>query len=184
MKMAYRQILHLGCGLKKFPGSIGVDINPRSNADIIHNLNKFPYPFKKNVFKLVIAEHIIEHLDDIPKVMEELHRLCKNGAKIVINSSHFSSVDSFTDPTHKHFFTSRTFDYFIPGTYLEKLQYSDIKFKKIKVELGPVDTKNPILRIVLSLINKKVIYYEKRLAFIFPVGNIRYELEVIKNRQK
>jgi|SRR3989344_1276324 len=178
--MAHKHILHLGCGLKKHPGSIGIDINPRSKADIIHDLNKFPYPFKKNVFDLVFAEHIIEHLDEIPKVMKELHRICKNGAKIVINSSHFSSVDSFTDPTHQHFFTSRTFDYFIPGTDLYKYKYSKIEYKKTKVSLGPTKTVNPLLKLIVSLINKKIIFYEKRLAFIFPVGNIHYELQVIK----
>src|SRR3989344_9103927 len=122
--MAHKQVLHLGCGFKKFPGSIGVDINPRSNADIVHDLNKFPYPFKKDRFELVLAEHILEHLDDITKVIKELHRISKNKAKIIIDTSHFSSVDSFTDPTHKHFFTSRTFDYFIPGTDLYKYKYS------------------------------------------------------------
>jgi|SRR3989344_4356494 len=175
-----KKTLHLGCGLHKKLNSIGIDINPLSKADIIHNLNKFPYPFNKNQFDLIIAEHILEHLDNITKVIEELHRISKNKAKIIIDTSHFSSVDSFTDPTHKHFFTSRTFDYFIPGTDLYKYKYSKIEYKKAKVSLGPTKTVNPLLKLIVSLINKKIIFYEKRLAFIFPVGNIHYELQVIK----
>ena len=173
--------LHLGCGASKKPGSIGVDINRKSSADVVHDLNKFPYPFSANQFGLVIAENILEHLDNIPKVMEEIYRICKNGARVKITASHFTSVDSFTDPTHKHFFTSRSFDYFIPGEDLYKYNYSRIKFKKIKVAVGPLFGVNLILKFLLKVINKFMIFYEKRLAFIFPVGTIYYELEVIKN---
>lgn len=175
-----KKILHLGCGFNKRPGSIGVDINKKSDADIIHDLNKFPYPFKSNYFDLVIAEHLMEHLDNIPKVLEEVYRTCKNKAKIIITSSHFTSVDSFTDPTHKHFFTSRTFDYFIPGTDLYKYAYSFTKFKKNKVSVGPANSKNPFVKIALQLINKNLIFYEKHLAYIFPAGFIKYELMVQK----
>ena len=38
--------IDLGCGNKKRPGTIGVDFNERTKADIIHNLNSFPYPFE------------------------------------------------------------------------------------------------------------------------------------------
>ena len=45
------KILDLGCGKKKRPGSVGVDINPNSDADIIHDLNVFPYPFENSSFE-------------------------------------------------------------------------------------------------------------------------------------
>lgn len=180
IKIRKMQILHLGCGMSKVPGAIGIDINTESAADIIHDLNIFPYPFKTTQFDRVIAENILEHLDDIPKVMAEIHRIAKKNAKILITAGHFSSLDSFTDPTHKHFFTSRTFDYFIPGTDLYKYHYSNVKFRKLKVCVGPVNTSNLLLQLLLRVINKYLIFYEKRFAFIFPVGVIMYELEVVK----
>lgn len=180
MKRPRRKILHLGCGPQKIPGSIGIDINKKVNPDVVHNLDKFPYPFKDNQFDIVIADNIMEHLENIPKVMEELHRICKNGAKLLITTGHFSGIDAFTDPTHKHFFTSRTFDYFIPQTDLYELQYSNAKYKKNKVILGPENSNNLLLRLLLKLINKYAVFYEKRLAFIFPAGIIKFELEVIK----
>lgn len=172
--------LHLGCGPKKIPGSVGIDINKNIGADIVQDLNKFPYPFKANLFDEVVAENIFEHLDNIIQVMEEIHRIAKNGARILITTGHFSGVDSFTDPDHKHFFTSRTFDYFIPGTDLYKYHYSRAKYKKISVKLGPAQTTNQFLKMLMQLINKYQIFYEKRFAFIFPVGVIKYELEIIK----
>lgn len=182
MNKQKKRILHLGCGMEKLPGSIGIDINKKSRADIIHDLNKFPYPFKAGEFEKILADNILEHLDDIPRVMEELFRISKNGGRIIINSSHFSSVDSFTDPTHKHFFTSRSFDYFIPGEDLFKYQYSNIKFKKIKVRVGSNYLNNILIDLLLKIINKYLVFYEKRVAFIFPVGSINYELEVIKKK--
>lgn len=180
IKTRKMQILHLGCGMNKIPESIGVDINKKSAADIIHNLDKFPYPFKGNQFEKIVADNILEHLDNVPRVMEEIYRISKNGAKVFITTGHFSGIDAFTDPTHKHFFTSRTFDYFIPGTDLYKLNYSKGLFKKINVTVGPMNTNNILLNLLLKIINKHLVIYEKRFAFIFPVGVISYELEVIK----
>lgn len=180
--MKKSKTLVLGSGPDKVKNGIGIDINPRSKADLIHDLNKVPYPFKKDTFDLIIAENILEHLDDIPRVLEEIHRISKNGAVFVIKGPHYTSVDSFTDPTHKHFFTSRTFDYFIPGEDLYKYKYSKFTFKKTSVRIGPERVKNPLLRVILGLINKNVIFYEKHLSYLFPVGVIEYKLKVTKKR--
>lgn len=181
IKKPKKQTLHLGCGQNKRPGAIGVDINKRSQADIIHDLNKFPYPFRSGQFKLVVAEHVVEHLDEIPKVIEEIYRISDNKARILITSCHFTSVDSFTDPTHKHFLTSRTFDYFIPGTVLYSVySFPNVNLRKIRVSVGPTNSTNPLQRLVLKLINKNLIFYEKHFAYLLPVGFIFFELEVIK----
>lgn len=179
-KNSQSQILHLGCGLTKYPDSIGVDINPLTHADVIYDLNKFPYPFKDNQFSQIFADHILEHLDNIPKVFTEIYRITKPNGLLHITAPHFSSLDSFSDPTHKHFFTSMSFDYFIPGTRLYKLLYSNVNFKKIKVIVGPTNIANPLLKLLLILINKNLLMFEKRFAFIFPVGVIQFDLEVIK----
>src|SRR3989344_2310598 len=41
------KILDLGCGNHKIPESVGVDFVKIPGVDIVHNLNKIPYPFKK-----------------------------------------------------------------------------------------------------------------------------------------
>ena len=173
-------VLHLGCGNEKRLGAIGIDINPQSAADVIHDLNLFPYPFPANKFDTIIAEHVLEHLDNLIKVMEEIYRVAKPGAQLFITSSHFSSVDSFTDITHKHFLTSHSFDYLIPGTLLYKLNYSSVKFIKRNIWLGPKNVSNFILKIILKVVNSFTNFYEARFAFIFPVGVIYYDLEVDK----
>lgn len=101
------KILDLGCGNKKYEGKpgdkvIGIDENPRTQADVLHDLNKQPYPFKNNEFDLVIADFVIEHLNDPIKVIEELHRITKPNGLIRINVLHFSSARNYADITHKH----------------------------------------------------------------------------------
>ena len=172
--------MQLGCGMTKHKRAIGVDINPKSAADVIHDLNVFPYPFPNNFFDGILAENILEHLDDVVKVMEELHRIAKPNAIITITTGHFSSVDSFTDPTHKHFFTSRSFDYFVPGSDLFKYGYSPALFKKRLVRVGSSSYTNIFLHLLMKFINKHLIWYEKRFAFIFPAGAIMYQLEAVK----
>ena len=52
-------------------------------------------------------------LPNVGKTIEELHRISKPNGTIYILCPHFSSASAFLDPTHKKFFSNRTFDYFI-----------------------------------------------------------------------
>ena len=179
-------ILDLGCGNNKKAGAIGIDFNKNTQADHVHNLNAFPYPFTDNTFDEIVSAHCIEHLDDVVKVMEELHRIAKPGARIVIDAPYFSGQDAFSDPTHKHFFTSRSFDYFT-GDFPEFSFYSSTaRFKKISFhidfwkihKLGGVRLQNYLGFGFLA--NRLTGVYEKFFAFIFPAQSIRYVLEVVK----
>ena len=59
-------------------------------VDIVHDLNTFPYPFADSSFDEIYAMHVIEHLDSIVRAMEEIHRLAKPNAKVVIVTPHYS----------------------------------------------------------------------------------------------
>ncbi len=171
------KILHLGCGSSKRPGAVGVDVLPLPGVDVVHNLNSFPYPFADGEFDLVIAEHILEHLDNLVVVTEEIHRILRPGGRLEIICPHFSSADTFTDITHRHFITSRSFDYFVPGADLFKYSYSKkARFVIISKELGP----RPwplILKPLGYLVNKFPVFYERRFAMIFPIGVIYIIME-------
>ncbi|MFM8440464.1 MAG: methyltransferase domain-containing protein, partial [Acidobacteriota bacterium] len=66
------KILDVGCGTNKFPGAIGLDNNPRTAADVIHDLGSTPYPFDDNEFDLVVSRHVIEHVPDVMAFVTEL----------------------------------------------------------------------------------------------------------------
>ena len=64
------KILDVGCGIHKQPGSIGLDRNPDSRADVLADLDRFPYPFADSSFDRLTAIHVIEHVDDVIRTME------------------------------------------------------------------------------------------------------------------
>ena len=53
------KILDLGCGKKKRPGSVGVDHLDRHAADVIHDLNVFPYPFPDNECDVIYLDNVL-----------------------------------------------------------------------------------------------------------------------------
>src|SRR3990172_10646548 len=111
------KVLDVGCGRDKYEGAIGIDDNSRTAADVIHDLNSFPWPFEDNQFEMVICSHILEHLNEPYMVLEEIHRICLPNAVVSISAPYFSSFEAYSDLSHKHFFTSRTFMFFEEGKY-------------------------------------------------------------------
>ena len=179
------RVLDLGCGRAKTPGAIGVDVNRNSDADVLHDLEQFPYPFPDNSFDRVVCNGVIEHVADVVRVMEELHRLCRPGALIMITTPYFTSVDAFTDPTHKHYFSSRSFDYFT-GEFPEYEFYSRARFRKQKVDirfwslprLGNIRPQHWLGAKILA--GRLPMLYERFFAYLLPAQSIYYELVVVK----
>src|SRR5262249_50854665 len=94
------RVLDIGCGTNKIPGSIGMDVNPRSAADIIHDLDDVPYPFEDGEFDEVVGRHVIEHVREPMAVMSELHRITRPGGLIRLVAPHWTNPDFATDLTH------------------------------------------------------------------------------------
>jgi len=106
------RILDVGCGINKRAGSVGIDRNPQSRADVICELDRFPYPFADGSFDAVRAIHVIEHLSDVIRTMEEFHRLVRPGGRIFIATPHYTDFSSFCDPTHRWHLNSFSFRFF------------------------------------------------------------------------
>jgi predicted SAM-dependent methyltransferase len=180
-----KKILDLGCGNRKKEGAIGVDINPDTNADVVHDLNTFPYPFDDSMFEEIYADNVIEHLDSVLKVMEEIHRISKPSARIVIKIPYFRSRYAFIDPTHKHYLTVESFSYFDPSHIHHTLyNYSNCLFetKKIKFNEDFEDNglKGLFNKLFLHFCNKYPNFYEHYLSHFFPLDELTFYLKTIK----
>src|SRR5882672_5585311 len=101
---SHKKILDVGCGDNKYPGAIGLDSNPRTAADVIHDLGAFPYPFPDDEFDLVVTRHVAEHVPDVMAFMSELHRITKPGGIIKLVTPHYSNPDWASDLTHRNHF--------------------------------------------------------------------------------
>jgi len=65
--------VNLGCGPNKARGDIEGDKIKLPTVDIVHDLDVYPYPFGENSVDEVICSHILEHLKDFTRAMEELY---------------------------------------------------------------------------------------------------------------
>lgn len=106
------RILDVGCGPNKFPGSIGVDMNAATAADVICHLDRGGLPFRDNSFDQVRAVHLIEHVADVMATMEEFYRVARPGATIWIVTPHYTDFSSYCDPTHRWHLNSYSFMFF------------------------------------------------------------------------
>src|SRR5437016_3117560 len=95
---ASRKILDVGCGQNKFPGAVGIDSNPRTGADFIHDLGIFPYPFNDDEFDEIICRHVIEHVPDVLGFVNELHWTTKPSGLLKIVTPNYLNPDRPTAP--------------------------------------------------------------------------------------
>jgi len=173
--------LDLGCGNRKRPGTIGIDINPDTDADIVHNLNQFPYPFKDSEFDEIYADNVIEHLDDALKVMEELHRISKPGGVVKVIVPYFRAKWAFIDPTHRHFFTVDSFSYFDPEHIHNKLfNYSKATFKVERIVFNETIKRGFGASLLKKTANKWPSRYENYLSSFFPLDDLSFYLRTLK----
>ena len=105
-------------------GTIGLDVDENSHADIIHDLNIFPYPIEDNSFDEIYAKHIIEHLDDPESFVKELYRILSPGGTVLIETPHFSSYVCYLETQHKRFFS-----YFMMINILRPLKFKTLKYE-------------------------------------------------------
>ena len=158
------------------PDAVTVDIDPRHNPDVVHDLNKVPYPFPDNVFQEVVCHHVLEHLDGIADVMKELSRICKKDGVVYIEVPHYTSWCANV-PEHKLRFSYFAFDGYIK-TGVTRWQLSNKLFTVLKREL----TFHKFYRFLKlhRLFNKCPLMYERFFAYIFPAEHLKLWLTPVK----
>jgi SAM-dependent methyltransferase len=172
-------VLDIGCGKKKQEaGAFGLDRQPGSSADIRCELQHFPWPVRDNCADRVYLSHFLEHQPDILRVMAEVHRVSKPGAEVIAVTPHYSSPDSFTDPTHLYHLGYHSFDYFAEPSF-QDFTYNAGGFLILERRLtfGGNLLLDSLGRIISTI---SVDFYEKHFAWIFPARNLFCRLSALK----
>ena len=179
--MNIKKIIDLGCGIKKTPGAIGVDTNTSINPDVMHDLNKFPYPFEDGYSDTVVLDNTLEHLNEPMKVLEEVNRILKDGGECIISVPYFRSKYAFCDPTHVKFFTFESLRYFDPDDKIFKnFRYTKAKFKIKKIEINKNQKNNIFMQMLIKFASKHKYFYETYLSNFFPFNELTFTLIKIK----
>ena len=126
--------LNLGAGNDIRPGYVNHDITRLNGIDKVHNLNRYPWPWKANTFEEIIANDVLEHLDDFMPAMEEIFRILKPGGIARIRVPYWNSVTCHADPTHKRGFHELRFRFFDPANpwCQERPYYTHARFEIVK----------------------------------------------------
>jgi len=167
--------INLGAGKKYLDGYINCDVVTEIKADKYFNLDKPPYPFKDDSADEVLMDNALEHVQEIAPVFGEVYRILKNNGILRIYVPYIKSDGAFQDPTHKHFFTEHTMDYFTKE--FDYNYYTKIRFSKVKAELF-CDNKTPLSKIRYLIPFKNILKH-----FLFNIyDGIYFELRAIKEK--
>lgn len=176
-----KKVLEIGAGVDYYKGGkdekvVYLDNVKLSHIDVVHDLNKYPYPFKDNEFDKIICNHILEHVIDLDKTLKEIKRISRNGAIIKITGPHFSCGVSYRDPTHKRVFSYFTFDYYTKDCFYAPVVFN-IKSRRLNFTRQAFTFLNYLFN---PLINISPLIYERFFCWIFPCAEVHFELEVVK----
>jgi SAM-dependent methyltransferase len=166
----------LGCGPKKLPGAVGLDIYPYPGVDIVADLNKTPWPVEAGKFHVINCSHVIEHVTSTVDFLKEIHRIAAPGAEVRFATPHYSSVNSWIDPTHVRHLSAFWYEPFMAGQYLGA-QTGAFECVSTEVSFGK-SVRCLIPRLIVWI--RGLAYWEKHFAFTYPGADINTVLKVVK----
>jgi len=163
-----KKALDVGCGQRKLPGATGMDKSKISGVNIVHDVNKTPWPLEDNSFDIVLFNQSLEHIEDVSSALEEARRVLKVRGRLVIQVPYFRSVDAFA-ATHTHFFSTRA---------LETIPDLSLNFKVLGFWCGwPHKSRNPLRQFFKNFIHRFPDFYDKYLSILIPIECLTWELE-------
>jgi len=111
------KVLDIGSGTFPYKAKeneevISIDFRPEVSPTVVHNLFKFPWPFEDSSFDVIYASHVMEHMKDNIEFMEEIYRIARANAKVIIRVPHYSGRSAWCDPTHLRAYSYYQFYYY------------------------------------------------------------------------
>ena len=110
--------LNLGCADRPLPGYINLDMQDLPGVDIVHRVSPFrpELPFRDDVFSAIEANNFVEHVADTVRLVTEMWRVSRDGARWRILTPGYRDVNSWRDPGHLSHWEERCLDFFTrPG---------------------------------------------------------------------
>ena len=182
------RVLDLGCGSRKRnPEHIGVDALDYVGVDIVGDAFDVLAAIPDAALAGVYSFHFFEHVDDVPRLMDELARVICPGGRLEITVPHFSNPYYYSDLTHRSFYGLYTFSYWavdrifsrrVP-TYQRELAFEvervDLRFKSSP----PFIIRHAFRRAFEQLVNISSWtqeFYEENLSQLIGCYELRYRL--------
>lgn len=181
-------VVELGCGPRKAPGRIGVDLVDLPGVDVIASLEDgLPFLPDASVDE-IHAYSVFEHVRNFEQLMREMLRVLKPGGRVHCFVPHFSNPYYYSDYTHIRFFGLYTFYYFCEESQQPQRKvpnfYTDIRIEVESLQMvfrSPFWRRNRFKRLVQRIVNSSPWwqeFHEENLCFLIPC----YGLQVVLRR--
>jgi hypothetical protein len=165
----------LGCGPSKQEGYYGLDAFPYEGVDLVQDLNEPGWALEDASCEEINASHLVEHINDLVAFFGELHRIAADGCTVKLSTPHYTSRDSWRDPTHVHHLSVHFFDTLLEGYLRERMGAFEIVERRLSY--GPFVFTWPA-RLVVALFGYA--FYEEHCAWSMPARNIYLTLKCVK----
>jgi len=128
--------LNYGCGNNYREGWVNLDINRSVKADVYID-NGLKLPFGDSEFDEILLDNVLEHVPrtEFFPFMDELYRVCRQGALIHIYSPHFTSIYGIGNPAHHTVFCVDAFSFFKPLERSTGERYGHARFEVLEERL-------------------------------------------------
>ena len=166
--------------MNKYPGAVGIDRIPGTAADVLVDVDRFPYPFRDGSFDHVRAVHVIEHVADVIRTMEEFHRLLRTGGTVYIATPHYTDFSSFCDPTHRWHLNSFSLRYF-GADDAGFGYYSRARFRERRLHVRLLSLWRLLgFEALVNAFPRFRRFWEHYLCFVVRGKSIEWELEAVR----
>ena len=181
-------MLELGCGPRKAdPQAIGIDLLDFDGVDLVGDVYVALAAMPASSISRVHTSHFLEHLPDLPRLLDELGRVMAPGAALTIIVPHFSNPFYYSDPTHRTPFGLYTLAYFCEQELFRRqvprysfnapftIQAVQLRFKSYP----PRYLRHAFKRLVGVVVNSCMYtmeLYEENFCWLVPCYEVQYSL--------
>lgn len=149
----------LACGDNKKEGYFGVDAVQTDAADMVWDLNQYPWPFEDESIEQLHAAHYIEHIamgytaqgqDTLFAFFDECYRVLKPSGVLTIIVPNARCNRAWQDPTHRRFIVAETF------LYMAQWWRDNNKLSHYNVKCNFLGDVNPVVSQEMNLLHPEV----------------------------
>ncbi len=127
------------------------------------------------------AIHVIEHVSDVMRTMQEIHRLLAPGGRAIIVTPHYTDFSSYCDPTHRWHLNSFSMRYF-GEDHGGFAYYSDVRFREISTRVRLLALWRYLgFELLVNGSRRFRRFWEFYLCYLVRGKVIEWQLEAIKN---
>lgn len=181
--------IELGCGPNKVRAdAIGVDALDFDGVDLVGDVFEVLAALPDASLSACYSAHFFEHVQELPKLIDELARTLVSGAQMTIRVPHFSNAYFYSDPTHSRFFGLYTMSYYARDRLLRRKVPSYGRVPAFDLEgvslrfASPFPIRNLFRRVVGAVFNLTTWlqeFYEENLCYFLSCHEVEFRLRRI-----